>query len=71
MSYPGEEPPLRHFPELTGRLTAGVEKLVLRGISYLEGARAADPTVQAWLEPFYAAGPRAGSVVASSAPSKE
>jgi hypothetical protein len=62
--YPGEERPLRHFPELTRRLTAGVEKLVRQGVPYVEAGRASDPTVQAWLEPFYAAGPRAGSLVA-------
>ena len=64
LSYPGEERPLRHFPELTGRLRTGVEKLVSHGTPYLEATRASDPAVQAWLEPFYAAGPRAGSVVA-------
>lgn len=63
-SYPGEERPLRHFPELTRRLIAGVDKLVRQGVPYLEAARASDPAVQAWLEPLYAAGPRAGSVVA-------
>lgn len=62
--YPGEERPLRHFPELTGRLTTGVERLVGAGTPYLEAKRASDPAVQAWLAPFYAAGPRAGSVVA-------
>ena len=63
-SYLGEERPLRHFPELTRRLTAGVDKLMLQGVPYLEAGRASDPAVQAWLEPLYAAGPRAGSVVA-------
>jgi len=63
-SYPGEERPLGHFPERTGRLKAGVEVLVARGVPYLEAKRASDPAVQAWLEPLYAAGPRAGSVVA-------
>jgi hypothetical protein len=63
-SYPGEDRPLRHFPELTGRLTAGVERLVRQGIPYLEAGRVSDPAVQAWLEPLYAARPRAGSVVA-------
>ena len=63
-SYPGEERPLRHFPELTQRLTAGVDRLVRQGIPYLEAGRASDPAVQAWLGPLYAAGPRAGSVVA-------
>jgi hypothetical protein len=63
-SYPGEERPLRHFPELTKRLTAGVDKLVRQGIPYLEAGRASDPAVQAWLASLYAAGPRAGSVVA-------
>jgi hypothetical protein len=62
--YPGEERPLRHFPELTKRLTAGVERLVRQGIPYLEADRVSDPAVQAWLEPFYTARPRAGSVVA-------
>lgn len=64
LSYPGEERPLRHFPEVTGRLRTGVEKLVCHGTPYLEATRASDPAVQAWLEPFYAAGPRVGSVVA-------
>ncbi len=64
LSYPGEERPLRHFPELTHRLTAGVERLVRQGIPYLEARRVSDPVVQAWLGPFYAARPRAGSVVA-------
>jgi len=63
-SYPGEERPLRHFPELTGRLTAGVERLVRQGIPYLEAGRVSNPAVQARLEPLYAARPRAGSVVA-------
>ncbi len=62
--YPGEERPLRHFPELTERLTAGVERLVRQGIPYLEAGWVSDPAVQAWLEPLYAARPRAGSVVA-------
>jgi hypothetical protein len=62
--YPGEERPLRHFPELTGRLTVGVERLVRQGIPYLEAGWVSDPAVQAWLEPLYAARPRAGSVVA-------
>jgi len=62
--YPGEERPLDHFPELTGHLTAGVERLVWQGIPYLEAVRVSDPAVQAWLEPLYAARPRAGSVVA-------
>jgi len=62
--YPGEERPLDHFPGLTGRLTAGVERLVWQGIPYLEAIRVSDPAVQAWLEPLYAARPRAGSVVA-------
>ncbi len=64
LCYPGEERPLRHFPDLTQRLTAGVRKLVHQGVPYLEAARASDPAVQAWLEPLYAAGPRAGSIVA-------
>jgi len=64
LCYPGEERPLRHFPELTHRLTAGVERLVRQGIPYLEAVRVSDPAVQAWLEPLYAASPRAGSVVA-------
>lgn len=46
-SYPGEERPLRHFPELTHRLTAGVERLVRQGIPYLEAVRVSDPAVQA------------------------
>ncbi len=62
--YPGEARPLRHFPELTGRLTAGVERLVRQGIPYLEAGWVSDATVQAWLEPLYAARPRAGSLVA-------
>ena len=65
-SYPGEERPLQHFPELSQRLKAGVEALVARGMPYLEAARASDPKVQVWLEPLYAAAPRAGSVVAPS-----
>jgi hypothetical protein len=64
LAYPGEERPLRHFPELTHRLTAGVERLVRQGIPYLEANRVSDPAVQAWLEPLYAARPRAGSLVA-------
>jgi hypothetical protein len=64
LCYPGEEQPLRHFKELTQRLTAGVTKLVRRGVPYLEAVRVSDPAAQAWLEPLYAAGPRAGSVVA-------
>src|SRR3989337_3451710 len=63
-SYPGEERPLRHFPELTKRLTAGVAKLVRQGVPYIEASRASDPAVQAWLEPLYAAGPRSRSLVA-------
>jgi hypothetical protein len=63
-SYPGEERPLQHFPELTGRLKAGVERLVARGIPYREAKHASDPDVQAWLEPLYTAGPRAGTIVA-------
>jgi hypothetical protein len=62
--YPGEERPLGHFPELTGRLTVGVERLVRQGVPYLEAGWVSDPAVQAWLEPLYAARPRAGSVVA-------
>jgi hypothetical protein len=62
--YPEEERPLRHFPELTGRLTAGVERLVRQGVPYLEAGRVSDPAVQAWLDPLYAARPRAGSLVA-------
>jgi hypothetical protein len=62
--YPGEDRPLRHFPELTGRLRRGVEKLVLRGVPYLEAKRVSDPAVQAWLSPLYEASPRVGSVVA-------
>ena len=63
-SYPDEERPLQRFPELTQRLKAGVEALIARGVPYREADRASDPDVQAWLEPLYAAGPRAGSVVA-------
>jgi hypothetical protein len=63
-SDPGEDRPLRHFPELTGRLTAGVERLVRQGIPYLEARWVSDPAVQAWLDPLYAARPGAGSVVA-------
>jgi len=62
--YPSEDRPLRHFPELTGRLTAGVQQLVRQGIPYLEAGAVSDPTVQAWREPLYAARPRGGSVVA-------
>jgi hypothetical protein len=68
LSYPGEERPLRHFPELAGRLRRGVEKLVSHGTPYLEATRASDPAVQAWLEPSYAASPRAGSLVATRKP---
>jgi hypothetical protein len=64
LCYPGEDRPLRHFPDLTQRLTAGVGKLVRQGVPYLEAVRASDPAVQVWLEPLYAAAPRAGSVVA-------
>lgn len=64
LCYPGEERPLRHFGELTQRLSAGVMKLVRRGVPYLEAVRVSDPVVQAWLEPVYRAGPRAGSLVA-------
>ena len=46
-SYLGEERPLRHFPELTKRLTAGVDTLVRQGVPYLEAGRASDPAVQA------------------------
>jgi hypothetical protein len=63
-SYTGEERPLRHFPELTHRLTAGVDRLVRHGVPYLEAERVSDPAVQAWLGPLYATGPRAGSIVA-------
>ncbi len=62
--YPGEDRPLRHFPELSRRLRSEVERLIWRGVPYLEARRVSDPAVQAWLEPLYAAGPRAGSVVA-------
>jgi hypothetical protein len=34
-SYPGEEQPLCHFPELTKRLTVGVDKLVRQGVPYM------------------------------------
>ncbi len=64
LCYPGEERPLRRFPDLTQQLTAGVGKLVRQGVPYLEAAKASDPAVQAWLEPLYAVGPRAGSLVA-------
>jgi hypothetical protein len=64
LCYPGEERPLRHFTELTQRLKSGVEKLVSRGVPYLEATRVSDAAVQQWLEPLYSAGPRAGSVVA-------
>jgi hypothetical protein len=64
LCYPGEEQPLGHFKELTQRLTTGVMKLVHCGIPYLEAVRVSDPAVQAWLEPLYAAGPRAGRIVA-------
>src|SRR3972149_6359107 len=64
LSYPGEERPLRHFPEVTGRLRTGGENPARHGTPYREATRASDPAVQAWLEPFYAAGPRVGSVVA-------
>src|SRR6266536_2634796 len=62
--YPGEDRPLRHFPELSRRLRSEVERLIWRGVPYLEARRVSDPAVQAWLEPLYAAEPRAGSVVA-------
>jgi hypothetical protein len=64
LCYAGEDRPLRHFPDLTQRLTAGVGKLVRQGVPYLEAVKASDPAVQAWLEPLYAASPRAGSLVA-------
>jgi len=64
LCYPGEDRPLRHVPDLTQRLTAGVGKLVRQGVPYLEAVKASDPAVQAWLEPLYAASPRAGSLVA-------
>jgi hypothetical protein len=64
LCYPGEEQPLGHFKELTQRLSTGVVKLVNRGVPYLEAVRVSDPAVQAWLEPLYAASPRAGSLVA-------
>jgi hypothetical protein len=64
LCYPGEERPLRHFTELTQRLKSGVTNLVWRGVPYLEAARVSDDAVQAWLESLYAAGPRAGSLVA-------
>jgi hypothetical protein len=64
LCYPGEDRPLRHFPDLTQRLTAGVGKLVRQGVPYVEAVKASDPAVQAWLEPLYAASPRAGSLVA-------
>jgi hypothetical protein len=63
-TYPDEARPLQRFPELTQRLKAGVEALVARGVPYLEAKRASAPAVQAWLAPLYAAGPRAGTVVA-------
>ncbi len=62
--YPEEALPLGRFPELTGRLRAGVEKLICRGVPYLEARRVSDPGVQAWLEPLYAASSRVGKVVA-------
>src|SRR6266545_2210588 len=55
---------VRGWYDSIGRLTAGVERLVWQGIPYLEAIRVSDPAVQAWLEPLYAARPRAGSVVA-------
>jgi hypothetical protein len=64
LCYPGEDRPLRHFPDLTQRLTAGVETLVRQGVPYLEAVKASDPAVQAWLASLYAATPRAGSLVA-------
>ncbi len=62
--YPDEVRPLSRFPDFTRRLRLGVEKLIRRGVPYLEARRVSDPAVQAWLEPLYAATPRAGSVVA-------
>jgi hypothetical protein len=64
LCYPGEERPLRHFAELTQRLKSGVMKLVGRGVPYLEAERVSDDAVQGWLGSLYAAGPRAGSLVA-------
>jgi hypothetical protein len=64
LCYPGEERPLRHFAELTQRLKSGVMKLVGRGVPYLEAERVSDDAVQGWLASLYAAGPRAGSLVA-------
>jgi hypothetical protein len=62
--YPDEQRPLRHFPDLTQRFKAGVDALVARGIPYLEAKRVSDGSVLKWLEPLYAARPRAGSLVA-------
>jgi hypothetical protein len=62
--YPGEAMPLKHFPDLTRRLKDGVERLIGRGIPYLEAHRVSDAEVQSWLEPLFAASPRAGTVVA-------
>jgi len=64
LCYPGEERPLGHFKELTQRLTNGVMKLVGGGVPYLEATRVSDPIVQEWLGSLYAAGPRAGTLVA-------
>jgi len=64
LCYPGEERPLRRFPELTQRLKSGVMKLVGRGVPYLEAVRVSDDAVQEWLAALYAVGPRAGSLVA-------
>ena len=50
--------------ELTQRLKSGVMSLVGQGVPYLEATRVSDEAVQAWLGPLYAAGPRAGSLVA-------
>src|SRR5262249_29100564 len=43
LCYPGEDRPLRHFSDLTQRVTAGVGKLVRQGVPYLEAVKASDP----------------------------
>src|SRR5258706_15140766 len=58
--YPGEDRPLRHFPELTGRLTAGVERLMRQAFPYLEPGRVSDPAVQPGRGPLLPAPPRPG-----------
>src|SRR5258706_3029025 len=51
--YPDEARPLRHFPQLTGRLTAGGERLVRQGIPYLEAGPVREPAEGARLDNRY------------------